>query len=313
MSEAAIHIDKLTRTFQKGSELRKSLDDISLTISNGEVHGLLGPNGAGKTTLCKILSTILLPSSGTVVVEGFNVVKEAKKVRPLLGLCLGGERGLYGRLTAEQNLLYWSALYGVRTKPARKRTASLLKRVGLQERKTERVETYSRGMKQRLHLARSLVGAPRVLILDEPTLGMDPVAALEFRQLVKELKAEGITILVTTHNMAEAEAICDMITLMDRGRIIGTAAPKDIETWSKQVQRIEAYDVPGYVIAELRQDGFDNIDIDKTRILITVDDHARIGDALRILTLGGVTKLATLSPTLEEVYVEVVGRSGMDT
>src|SRR5262249_57279250 len=134
----------------------------------------------------------------------------------------GGDRGLYPGPPGRQNLLYWAALYGVPEQRARRRAAELLERVGLDARASARVETYSRGMKQRLHLARGLVADQRVLILDEPTTGMDPVAAHDFRALVESLRGEGRTVLVTTHDMAEAEAICDRVTMIDGGRLLGT-------------------------------------------------------------------------------------------
>jgi len=188
-----------------------ALAGVSLTIPLGEVHGLLGPNGAGKTTLVKILSTVLLPTGGRALVCGHDVVKETKAVRPLIGIVFGGERGLYTRLSARKNLEYWGALYRLSGAEIRSRSDALLERVGLTERADQRVEEFSRGMKQRLHLARGLMGDARVLFLDEPTTGMDPLAAREFRALIAELKGEGRTILLTTHDMVEAEAVCDRV------------------------------------------------------------------------------------------------------
>ena len=148
---------------------------------------------------------MLLPTQGHARVHGHDVVDETKAVRPLIGIVFGGERGLYWRLTGRQNLEYWAALYKLSARETRARAQRLIERVGLTERADERVETYSRGMKQRLHLARGLIGDAKVLFLDEPTTGMDPLAGREFRALIAELKDEGRTILLATHDMVEAE------------------------------------------------------------------------------------------------------------
>jgi ABC-2 type transport system ATP-binding protein len=205
---------------------RTALDNFTFAVAEGEIHGLLGPNGAGKTTLCKILSTVLTPTAGRAEVMGHDIVQDATAVRRLIGIVFGGERGLYTRLTARQNLRYWSALYRQPRKDGYKRVDMLLERVGLAERADDKVQVYSRGMKQRLHLARGLVGRPRLLILDEPTTGLDPVAAHEFRDLVSELRATGMTVLLTTHDMAEAESVCDRVSIVDRGLLLASTEPE---------------------------------------------------------------------------------------
>src|SRR5689334_9683707 len=155
----AVQTRQLTRLYRprrRGEPQRVALDRLDLCIAAGEVHGLLGPNGAGKTTLCKVLSTVLLPSSGEARVHGFDVASRPNAVRPLIGIVFGGERGLYSRLTARQNLCYWAALYHVPHREIGRRVDALLSRVGLSGRAGDRVEALSRGMKQRLHLARGL-------------------------------------------------------------------------------------------------------------------------------------------------------------
>lgn len=217
----ALEVTDLTRHFtSRGAGSRTALDSVTLSLGSGGIHALLGPNGAGKTTLCRIASTVLLPSSGYASVFGHDVVQEAKIVRKLISIVFGGDRGLYDRLTAEENLWFWCSMYRLRRRAARARTAELLQRLGLAERAAEPVETFSRGMKQRLHLARGLVVDPKLLILDEPTVGMDPVSAREFRSLVNDLRVEGRTILLTTHNLHEAEALADTVTVIDRGQIL---------------------------------------------------------------------------------------------
>src|SRR5437764_9254875 len=248
----AVDVQAISREFTpRKREPVTALDGVSLAIPAGEVHGLLGPNGAGKTTLVKILSTVLLPTAGRALVCGYDVVSQTKAVRPLIGIVFGGERGLYTRLTARQNLEYWGALYRLPGAEIKQRSTALLERVGLTERAGQRVEEFSRGMKQRLHLARGLMGDAKVLFLDEPTTGMDPLAAREFRRLVLDLKGEGRTILLTTHDMVEAEAVCDRVTLIDRGRLLATETPRSLGTLISRFQRIDVEDASVALLGEL--------------------------------------------------------------
>jgi ABC-2 type transport system ATP-binding protein len=312
----AIEIRELARRYaRKGRPDLCALDDVSLDVGPGEVHGLLGPNGAGKTTLCRILSTVLLPSSGSVAVLGRDVVRQAGEVKRQIGIVFGGDRGLYPRLTARQNLQLWASLYGLRRGARRERSAQLLERVGLAGRADEKVHTYSRGMKQRLHLARGLVSEPGVLILDEPTVGMDPVAAHDFRELVRQLRAGGHTVLMTTHDMAEAAALSDRVSFLDNGKLTLTASP---ETVGELVSAHDRLDVRG-LPATLRErvavlPGVaavtDDAKGDATRIETETTDATRA--VMLLLVQEGVTDIARTRPSLEEAYLHLVGRRGME-
>lgn len=311
----AIEVLSLRREYpgkSRGAPPVVALADIDLVIEPGEIHGLLGPNGAGKTTLVKVLSTILIPTSGTARVLGHDVVTEAETVRPTIGLVFGGDRGLYTRLTARQNLQYWAALYRVPVADTGAAVDALLTRVGLAGRADDRVETYSRGMKQRLHLARGLIGNPQVLFLDEPTVGLDPMASLEFRQLVTELRASGTTILLTTHDMAEAEAVCDRVSLIDRGRIIATERPARLGRWLAEFGWVEGQHVPAEVAARMQAlaGAAEPRPDDWLRFLPATE--AGRAEILRELVAAGVTAVRTGFPSLEEVYVRLVGDRGMD-
>jgi ABC-2 type transport system ATP-binding protein len=288
-----------------------ALDGVDLAVEVGEIHGLLGPNGAGKTTLVKILATVLIPTAGSASVLGMDVVSAAKGVRSVIGLVFGGDRGLYTRLTARQNLNYWAALYDVPARETPVVVGRLLERVGLADRADERVETYSRGMKERLHLARGLVSDPPVLFLDEPTVGLDPMASLEFRRLVLELRNAGKTVFLTTHDMAEAEAVCDRVSLIDRGRIIATERPATLGRWLTRFEWVEGQNVPEEIVAVLegvvgpadrRPDGW-------VRFQPEVDGVGR--QVLERLVAGGVTSVRTGFPSLEEVYVKLIGDRGL--
>jgi ABC-2 type transport system ATP-binding protein len=317
-AEAAVEVDGLRREFQTGKGLRKrsaptvALDSVTLDIRRGEVLGLLGPNGAGKTTLVKILSTVLLPTAGTARILGHDVVSATAAVRPLIGIVFGGERGLYTRLTARQNLHYWAALYKMPTVAGRRRAGELLAALGLDERADEPVETFSRGMKQRLHLARGLINDPPVLFLDEPTTGMDPVAARQFRSLVVDLRREGRTVLLTTHDMAEAEALCDRVALIDHGALLAVEPPRVLSGWIAGFERIDVEGAPQAVLRELEAfPGVTAVTSDGDGARISVDSREATAAVLQRLITAGVQTIRTSVPSLEEVYVHVFGDRGL--
>ncbi|MFI5527187.1 ATP-binding cassette domain-containing protein [Kitasatospora sp. NPDC051853] len=315
-----IEVEKLRREFQTGKGRRRgsavALDDISFTVGTGETHGLLGPNGAGKTTLTKILSTILLPTSGSARVDGLDVVSDTVRVRQKIGIVFGGDRGLYDRITARQNLTFWATLYRVKPAVIKPRVAELLERLGLSERADEPVERYSRGMRQRLHLARGLIGDPSVLLLDEPTVGMDPVAAREFRELLLQLRSDGRTILMTTHDMREAEALCDRITLIDHGRILLTERTDRVGRVLSGHDRIDVTLEPEQ--ASIADDlkalpGVERVDrLDQDGVhRVHVHSAEDLTGTMRYLLDRGVTAIQTGRPSLEDVYVQLVGGRGL--
>ena len=310
----AVEVDRLGRVFEPRRRPRVvALADVRLAVGVGEVHGLLGPNGAGKTTLVKILSTILLPSTGRACVLGHDVVRETAAVRRLIGIVLGGERGMYNRLTARQNLRYWCALYRMEPAAGRRRTDEMLERVGLIDRADDRVQTYSRGMRQRLHLARGLVHDPPVVFLDEPSTGMDPLAARDLRAIVRELAAEGRTVFLTTHDMAEAEAVCDRVTLIDRGRVLATESPGSLSRLLSRFERIECEGASAVVLDALRsRSGVSSVVVAGAVARIEVDAEAAVGAVMRHLVAAGVTSVRVTRPSLEEVYLHLVGERGMD-
>jgi ABC-2 type transport system ATP-binding protein len=315
MPGPGVEVEDVTRVFEprrKRDARIVALDGVSLEIPSGEIHGLLGPNGAGKTTLVKILSTVLVPTSGRARVLGHDVVDEARAVRPLIGIVFGGERGLYWRLTGRQNLEYWGALYKLSGAETRRRAQSLLERVGLEDKANERVESYSRGMKQRLHLARGLVGDAKVLFLDEPTTGMDPLAARDFRALIGELKGEGRTILLATHDMVEAETVCNRVTLIDRGTIIATESPRSLGRVISRFQRIDVEGAEPSLLERVRNlPGVHSISETDGSARIEIAEEGATGAVLKTLVDAGVTSVKTSLPSLEEVYVHLIGDRGL--
>src|SRR5436189_478027 len=251
----------LRRTYKTttGALRRRTVDveavrGVSFEVGEGELFGLLGPNGAGKTTTIKMLITLLIPTSGAARVLGYDVVKDAREVRKRIGYVFGGERGVYERLSGYDNLRYFAELYGVPPKLQKPRIEELLELVGLKGREHERAEGYSRGMKQRLHVARGLLHDHEVLFLDEPTIGLDPVGARELRSTIASLTAAGKTILLTTHYMFEADALCDRIAVISKGSIVAEGTPADLKRGVGQgsVTEVEVYGIPDETIERVR-------------------------------------------------------------
>jgi ABC-2 type transport system ATP-binding protein len=262
-SGLAIEAHNVRRTFtaRKGFLFNEvveteALKGVDLDVHRGEIFWLLGPNGAGKTTFVKILSTLLLPTSGSVKVLGLDVVTQSALLRPRIGLVLGGERGVYTRVSARENLRYFADLYGIPPDRRAARIQTVLDRVGLTESADRRVEEYSRGMKQKLHLARGILHEPEMLFLDEPTIGLDPKSAREIRKLIRELVADGVSIFLTTHYMFEAEELCERVAILSRGRIV---ARDTVAGLRKLVGGDRTIEVEGY--------GFDDAEAARLRAL----------------------------------------------
>ena len=204
--------------------------DISLEIPKGKITGVLGINGAGKTTTIRMLASLITPTSGSLTMDGVDAVKNHLWVKERINMISGGERNLYWRLTAQENLCYFGSLYGIGKKELEERIGELLKTVGLEEAKDIPVERYSKGMKQRLQIARGLINEPEYLFLDEPTLGLDILIAKEIRELIHSLaKERGKGILLTTHYISEAEELCDYIYVLDQGQIIARGTKEELK------------------------------------------------------------------------------------
>ena len=220
MENFVIKIKDLCRTYNTNGKEITALKNVSFAVKKGEIFALLGPNGAGKSTIIKILTTLLAPTSGKAEVLGLDCYKERKKVRSKINFVFGGEAGLYWRLTGRENLQYFADLYKVSSKIARERIERLLRIVELEGSADQRVEQYSKGMKQRLLIARGLVNNPEILFLDEPTIGLDPIGAASLRKLIRKMNDEGKTILITTHYMDDVEILCDQIAFINKGHLI---------------------------------------------------------------------------------------------
>ncbi len=291
-----------------------ALKDLNLAITRGSVFGLLGPNGAGKTTTVRILSTLLTPSSGSARVMGYDVRSQARQVRRNIGFILGGDRGLYGRITGEQNLRYFGALNHLSPRDCRQRSAQLLERVGLTEHARTPVENYSRGMKQRLHIARGLLMDPPVLFLDEPTIGLDPIGAQELRNYVPELAAEGKTILLTTHYMAEADMLCDTIAIINRGELAAMGTPDDIKRRFSRVGIVEVLvrNARGGLVEEVSAiQGVEHVESSAEnafqKLTLSVAAGFDVRDrAAEVIGPDNIESIVMRDPTLEEAYISIL-------
>jgi ABC-2 type transport system ATP-binding protein len=317
----AVEATELRRTFRTTTgTVRRTRKDveavkgISFHIEQGELFGLLGPNGAGKTTTIKMLITLLLPTSGSARVLGHDVVADTREVRRRIGYVFGGDRGLYERLSARDNLRYFSELYGVPPRTQATRIDELLELVGLTGRDRERVEGYSRGMRQRLHIARGLLHDPDVLFLDEPSIGIDPVGARELRATIGNLVEMGKTVLLTTHYMFEADELCDRIAVIREGEIVAEGTPAQLKgrVSGGRVVEVETYGVLEETVAEVGTvAGIRSVAVEERGqqqvLIIQCERDAEVTQAV-LARLGDVRvgRVTAREPTLEDAYVELV-------
>lgn len=301
---------------KSGMPDKLAVDNISFSVKRGEIFGLLGPNGAGKTTTIRMLSTLLIPTSGRAVILGMDVSGgNIKEIRKRVNLVSGGERGLYYRLTGRQNLNFFSNLYDVDRNKQKELIKELLDIVDLKDFADVKVESYSRGMKQRMHIARALVNSPEILYLDEPTIGLDPEIAREIRSLIRKLADSGTTIILTTHYMQEAEELCDRIMIVSKGKSVGYGTLEKLrETVSDtNVVEIITNNDPHDAVAKLSAER-DFIHINTERIsgryctrIQTKDNEDILSELDALFSRYGLRKMGYDEPTLEDIYLSLVG------
>jgi ABC-2 type transport system ATP-binding protein len=300
-----------------------ALNKVNINIHPGELFGLLGPNGSGKTTMIKCLSTILIPDQGTATVNGFDVNKETSMVRASLGMVVGGERTLYWKLTARDNLMYFSSLYKMKKQHAAKRIQELLETFNLSDRADERLEDYSTGMRQKVAIARALLHDPPILLLDEPTLGLDPNFSRQIRKQIRDLsQKQGKTVLLTTHYMDEADQLCDRVAFINNGNIVATDTPNRLKTMVKDKELVEiaVYRPPEDIEKQIRSI------IPELEIIKLMPSNESEGTHSRIKIIGKnaeenigtiidllrkkkirISGLNVGVPTLEDVFIKLTG------
>jgi ABC-2 type transport system ATP-binding protein len=305
------------RPFRKKRELVTAVDGVSFSIREGEIFSLLGPNGAGKTTCIKMLATLLVPTSGSATVLGHDVVRDESAVRRAMTAVLPGERTLFWKLTVRENLHYFGALYGVGRKFATRRIAELSGYFGIDDKLDTLVEKLSTGQRQKVVLSRALLPDPSVILLDEPTLGLDPNAATALRTMIRQIRDQGKTILLTTHYMYEADELSDRVAIINKGRIACLDTPDalkrgldarriiraEVSGWSGECEARFPTMFPGAGSACDHRDGLTNITI-KVR-----GQDILVGDLGRLVTdCGGMIRTVTVDdPSLEDVFIAHTG------
>jgi ABC-2 type transport system ATP-binding protein len=276
----AVEVEGLSRTFNG----LKAVDNISFTVEGGEVFGFLGHNGAGKTTTIRMLSGQLRPSSGHARVTGCDVITEQRRLKPLVGV-VSENQNLYERMSGRENLTFAARLYGT----ASRRVDEALDQVGLLARAKDNVRHYSNGMKQRLLIARALLHGPRIIFLDEPTRGLDPVVGREIRRLVVDLASQGVTVFLTTHYMEEADQLCQRVAFLSEGRIVALDTPDNLKVAHGQ-KLLKATLADGQILT------------------IALDDEGAGEQLEKLVNAGQIRTLHSAEATLEEIFIQIAGR-----
>ena len=315
---AIVEAKALARSFHSRASNVVALAGVDLQVDEGEVFGLLGPNGAGKTTLIRILSTLLLPTSGCAIIAGYDVAKEAEKIRPLINMASGAERAGYEFISAKGNLWFFSQLYGISGEDFRRRVDALSNRLELGEYIDKKVYQLSTGYRQRMTIARAFINDPKVVFMDEPTIALDVMTARKIREfLAEEAHSSKRTIFLATHNMAETEAICDRVAIIDKGKILVCDTPDNLKrTFGKPAYVVEVSPPPNTmeIFTSIRGVKGVTTTLDQerglARVKLVVEDQEAVDSVLKNLAAAKIRLLSSWrqEPTLEEVFVNLVGR-----
>lgn len=316
MTKNAIELSKLTKKFGDFT----AVDDLSLNVREGEIFGFLGPNGAGKSTTIRMLCTLAQPTSGSAKIAGFDLVKDSSKVREKIGL-VAEKMIMYDKLTAAENLRFFGKLYAIPKEKLEERIDELLKLVDMQKWRNTQIEKFSTGMKQRINVIRALLPEPEILFMDEPTLGLDPQTTFSIRDITRDINDTGVTVILTTHAMQEAEALSDRVAIIDHGKVAALDTPQNLKNMlsegdtsifgakidnlsSELIKKIESLDV---VTAVAQQDHYN------LKISAKGDEALnQIIDSIR--NEGGNIASITNSneSTLEDVFLAVTGKEMRD-
>jgi ABC-2 type transport system ATP-binding protein len=321
MHQLAIRTEHLTKFYDQSQDWRRrdpdarvlAVDDVSLSVEQGELFGLLGPNGAGKTTLVKMLTTLILPNSGELEINGYTL-DDADAIRASVGLVVSDERSFYWRLSARRNLHFFAATYGLFGRKATQRVDEVLADVELLDRAEHRFSNFSSGMRQRLAIARALLHRPKLLFLDEPTRSLDPIHTQQLHDLILEMIAnQGLTVFLITHDLVEAEKLCDRVAVMDKGRIQAVGAAAELR---RQLQPRQKYTLTVSAIsAEIRHAITalcPDARIEQQQLTFYAPEQGdQLSQVIDILRGGAVTitNVNSRPPTLDEVFAHLTTES----
>jgi ABC-2 type transport system ATP-binding protein len=287
--------------------------NVSFNINRGEIFGILGPNGAGKSTIVNILNTLVKPDSGDVIIDGTNIKGDGDTIKLIMGV-VPQEIALYEELTAFENLMFWGGLYNIPKNDLREKTEKTLEIVDLSSRKNDRIRTFSGGMKRRINIACSLLHNPKILVLDEPTVGVDPQNRNHIFEVIERLHDEGMTIIYTTHYMEEAERFCDKIAIMDVGHIIALGTLKELREISdaRDLLTVQLADYGSDTISAVRS-AIPSIRFDSTTKTLEADCE-NISNEISVITnhirnAGGVIeRIYTRGTNLESIFLKLTGK-----
>ena len=311
----AIEVNDLTKYYGRPEAGVLAVDHVSFEVRQGEVFGFLGPNGAGKTTTQRMLTTLLEPTEGRIIINGHDLARDAYPVKRQMGL-VPEESNVYAALTAWDNLMFTARLYRVGRRQRAQRAQELLEAFGLWEKRDVKVESFSKGMRRRLSIAMAIIHKPMLLFLDEPTPGLDAQTARAIRDLVRRLNAEGTTVFLSTHQIEEANQLCDRVAIINHGQIAAIDTPERLKRAFRRVQSVEVAleppagsepaggflaALPGVTNCVKMGDKWRLYTEDPSALLPQVMDYARARD-LRVISLS------TLSPSLEDVFLEITGQ-----
>ena len=304
-----IEISKLTKHFQE----LVAVDDLSLTAESGSIYGLLGPNGAGKSTTISCVSGLLVPTSGTVRILGFDIVKDAMKAKASLGV-VPQELALYEELSARENIQFWAGIHGMRGTDLRARTDEVLQEVGLFDRSKEPVKNFSGGMKRRLNFACGIAHRPKVLLCDEPTVGVDPQSRVRLLELVEAQRDTGTTVIYTTHYMEEAQELCDHLGIVDQGKVIAEGSLPELRKLmgERDLVNFNGSFAPDLVAAALDgTQGIEQLALDETHLQVSLENApARLAELMGLLAGAGATiqETSVRQPSLESLFIKLTGK-----
>ena len=305
------------RSLRKNFGELTAVDGISFSVREGEIFGFLGPNGAGKTTTISMICGLLSPDEGEVLVDGRSLRDEPREVKRLLGM-VPQDVAVYGELSARQNLSFWGGIFGLRGAALRSRIDELLLQVGLEDRDRDPVKNFSGGMKRRLNLAMGLVHDPRLILLDEPTVGIDPQARRKILDIVRQIVGTGRTVLYTTHYLEEAEELCDRLAIIDHGRILalGTVDEPKAQLGEGSLLTVQGdFAAARLHAAATAVEGLVPLEIGDGRAMLMVSrGGSGVSHALEALIAGGLTfeDIAIKEPNLEDLFLKLTGRELRD-